>query len=194
MTEAESAPLSPAPPRRRAGRLLAIGAVLLLVVAGIAVFQLVPGSPAAVELSPSEDLLLTPTASLQFSARVTDARGAITFMNGVAESVTGWPLEEARHRPVEEVFKIINEDSRQPVEDPAAKVIKHGVIADAGMFAYLEENISKVLRRDGAALEYLIPRNAAIKAKVSRSMADCEAKRWSGGWAIRRVIAPLQPG
>ena len=43
MTEAESAPLSPAPPRRRAGRLLAIGAVLLLVVAGIAVFQLVPG-------------------------------------------------------------------------------------------------------------------------------------------------------
>ena len=77
MTEAESAPPSPARPRRRAGRQLAIGAVLLLVVAGIAVFQLVPGSPAAVELSPSEDLLLTPTASLQFSARVTDARGRL---------------------------------------------------------------------------------------------------------------------
>jgi 3-dehydroquinate synthase len=47
-----------------------------------------------------------------------------------------------------------------------AEVIKHSIIADAGMFEYLEENISKVLRRDRAALEFLIPRNAAIKAKV----------------------------
>jgi len=47
-----------------------------------------------------------------------------------------------------------------------AEVIKHSVIADAGMFEYLEENVSKALRRDRAALEFLIPRNAAIKARV----------------------------
>jgi 3-dehydroquinate synthase len=47
-----------------------------------------------------------------------------------------------------------------------AEVIKHSIIADAEMFAYLEQNIAKVLRRDPAALEYLIPRNAAIKARV----------------------------
>jgi 3-dehydroquinate synthase len=47
-----------------------------------------------------------------------------------------------------------------------AEVIKHSIIADAEMFAYLEKNIARVLRRDTAALEYLIPRNAAIKAKV----------------------------
>jgi 3-dehydroquinate synthase len=47
-----------------------------------------------------------------------------------------------------------------------AEVIKHGIIADAKMFAYLERNMTKVLRRDPAALEYLIPRNAAIKARV----------------------------
>jgi 3-dehydroquinate synthase len=47
-----------------------------------------------------------------------------------------------------------------------AEVIKHGIIADARMFAYLEKNIAKVLRRDRAALDYLIPRNAAIKAGV----------------------------
>jgi 3-dehydroquinate synthase len=47
-----------------------------------------------------------------------------------------------------------------------AEVIKHSIIADAGMFAYLEKNIAKVLRRDRAALAYLIPRNAAIKAGV----------------------------
>jgi 3-dehydroquinate synthase len=47
-----------------------------------------------------------------------------------------------------------------------AEIIKHSIIADAGMFAYLEKNIGKVLRRDRAALEYLIPRNVAIKARV----------------------------
>jgi 3-dehydroquinate synthase len=47
-----------------------------------------------------------------------------------------------------------------------AEVIKHGIIADAKMFAYLEKNMEKVLRRDRAALDYLIPRNAEIKARV----------------------------
>jgi 3-dehydroquinate synthase len=47
-----------------------------------------------------------------------------------------------------------------------AEVIKHSIIADAQMFAYLEENIGKVLRRDRTTLEYLIPRNVAIKARV----------------------------
>src|SRR5262249_23626247 len=47
-----------------------------------------------------------------------------------------------------------------------AEVIKHAIIADAKMFAWLEHSIDKVLRRDAAALEYLIPANVAIKANV----------------------------
>lgn len=47
-----------------------------------------------------------------------------------------------------------------------AEVVKHSVIADARMFSYLEENMAKILRRDRAALEYLIPRNVQIKAQV----------------------------
>jgi 3-dehydroquinate synthase len=47
-----------------------------------------------------------------------------------------------------------------------AEVIKHSIVADPEMFAYLEKNMTKVLRRDRRALEYLIPRNAAIKARV----------------------------
>jgi 3-dehydroquinate synthase len=47
-----------------------------------------------------------------------------------------------------------------------AEIIKHAVIADAAMFAYLEKNMEKVERRDRAALDYLIPRNVAIKARV----------------------------
>jgi 3-dehydroquinate synthase len=47
-----------------------------------------------------------------------------------------------------------------------AEIIKHAVIADAKMFAYLEKNMEKVKRRDRAALDYLIPCNVAIKARV----------------------------
>jgi 3-dehydroquinate synthase len=47
-----------------------------------------------------------------------------------------------------------------------AEVIKHSIIADSKMFAYLENHIEKVLRRSASALDYLIPNNAAIKARV----------------------------
>ena len=47
-----------------------------------------------------------------------------------------------------------------------AEVIKYGVIADPKLFAYLEKNIQKILRRDRRALEYLIPRCVEIKADV----------------------------
>jgi len=47
-----------------------------------------------------------------------------------------------------------------------AEVIKHAIIADAKMFAILEKDMDKVLRRDRRALGFLIPRNVQIKARV----------------------------
>jgi 3-dehydroquinate synthase len=47
-----------------------------------------------------------------------------------------------------------------------AEVIKHAIIADAEMFAMLESDMDKVLRRDRRTLGFLIPRNVAIKARV----------------------------
>jgi 3-dehydroquinate synthase len=47
-----------------------------------------------------------------------------------------------------------------------AEVIKHAIIADAPMFAALEKEMEKVLRRDRHALGSLIPRNVEIKARV----------------------------
>ncbi len=47
-----------------------------------------------------------------------------------------------------------------------AEVIKYGVIADKNLFAYLEKNMPRILQRDKAALNYLIPRCAQIKATI----------------------------
>jgi 3-dehydroquinate synthase len=47
-----------------------------------------------------------------------------------------------------------------------AEVIKHAVIADVEMFAMLEKDMEKILRRERSALSFLIPRNVQIKARV----------------------------
>lgn len=56
----------------------------------------------------------------------TDASGNIDFLNPVAEKLTGWLLDEAQGKPLVEVFKIINESSRNPAQNPVETVLKSG--------------------------------------------------------------------
>jgi PAS domain S-box-containing protein len=58
----------------------------------------------------------------------TDAEGAVMFLNGVAEVLTGWTRDEAAGRPMEEVFSIINEQTRLPAENPVGRVLREGVV------------------------------------------------------------------
>ena len=72
----------------------------------------------------------------------TDNDARITYMNEVAESVTGWVLADARTRPLDEVFRIVNESTRQPVESPAVRALREGVIVGLA-------NHTVLLRKDG---------------------------------------------
>lgn len=58
----------------------------------------------------------------------TDTAGRITFMNPVAQAVTGWPLDEASGKPLETVFHIVNEETREIVENPVVKALREGVV------------------------------------------------------------------
>ncbi len=59
---------------------------------------------------------------------VTDAESHVMRMNAVAETLTGWRQEEALGRPLSEIFDIVNEETRKPVESPADKVKRLGSI------------------------------------------------------------------
>jgi PAS domain S-box-containing protein len=59
---------------------------------------------------------------------VTDTRGIVSFLNPVAQELTGWAPQEAAGQPLEQVFRILNEETRQPVENPVSKVLREGVI------------------------------------------------------------------
>jgi PAS domain S-box-containing protein len=59
-----------------------------------------------------------------------DERGRITLMNTVAETLTGWSIDEAAGQPVEKVFHIVNEETRARVENPVSQVLRTGTIAN----------------------------------------------------------------
>lgn len=58
----------------------------------------------------------------------TDPEGAVTYMNPVAQDLTGWRLAEAAGKPLPEVFRIVNEETRKPVENPVSKVLREGSV------------------------------------------------------------------
>jgi PAS domain S-box-containing protein len=51
----------------------------------------------------------------------TDSAGRVTFLNSVAEELTGWTPADAQGKPLATVFRVFNERTREPVEDPVAK-------------------------------------------------------------------------
>jgi PAS domain S-box-containing protein len=64
--------------------------------------------------------------SIGDAVMVTDAEGLVTFMNPIAESLCGCPEADALGKPLKEVFRIVNEKTRLPVESPVEKVIREG--------------------------------------------------------------------
>src|SRR6478735_5220379 len=62
-------------------------------------------------------------ASIADAVVTVDTAGRIEFMNPIAERLTGWPLDEARHRPVAEVFAVVDEANGAPIPDPVARAL-----------------------------------------------------------------------
>ena len=76
----------------------------------------------------SQKWLQTTLTSIGDGVIATDKSGCVVFMNPVAEALTGWTQPEAIGLSLHEVFTIVNEKSRQPVENPVAKVLQKGVV------------------------------------------------------------------
>lgn len=80
------------------------------------------------ELQNERDLLSVTLASIGDAVITTDIEGRITNLNGVAETLTGWTNTEAVGKPLDAVFHIVNEETRQSVENPATKALREGVM------------------------------------------------------------------
>jgi PAS domain S-box-containing protein len=80
------------------------------------------------ELMAERERLRITLASIGDAVICTDADGRITFLNVVAEALTGWTQAQAAGRLLPEVFRVVNEQTRLPVENPAERALREGVV------------------------------------------------------------------
>jgi PAS domain S-box-containing protein len=106
----------------------------------------------AEELRSQQEWYQVTLASIGDAVIATDVNVRVTYLNPIAEKLTGWPLDEAVGKPLETIFNIINEDTRLPVDHPIDKVIKTGGIQGLA-------NHTVLISRDG--VEYSIEDAAA---------------------------------
>ncbi len=77
-------------------------------------------------LKESEEFFRTTLYSIGDGVITTDTNGCLRQMNPVAEKLTGWTEAEARGKQLEEIFNIVNEDTRKQVEIPVRRVLREG--------------------------------------------------------------------
>ena len=78
---------------------------------------------AEIELAAQKERLAVTLRSIGDGVITTDVEGTTLFVNKMAENLTGWSQEEAAGHPLETIFNIINETTREPCTNPVAKVI-----------------------------------------------------------------------
>ncbi len=85
-------------------------------------------SEAEREARQARDWLRTTLASIGDGVIATDGSGTITFLNDIASNLTGCPESEAIGAPLQKVFRIISEETRQPAENSVEKALRDGVV------------------------------------------------------------------
>jgi PAS domain S-box-containing protein len=90
--------------------------------------DITPRKKAEMELARSERRWAATLSSIGDAVIATDTDAHITFMNQVAEKLTGWKFSEAKQKPLHEVFRIVNEKTRKTVKNPVVKVLEKGLI------------------------------------------------------------------
>lgn len=88
----------------------------------------------------------TTLASIGDGLISTDLHGCVDFMNPVAEQLTGWSTDEARERPIDDVFRIIHAQTRTEVRNPVARSLEEGIVVELANHVLL-------IARDGTEIQ-----------------------------------------
>jgi PAS domain S-box-containing protein len=104
------------------------------------------------ELQQQREWFAVTLSSIGDAVITTDARGVVTFLNPIAESMTGWTSQEARGQPLRVIFNIINEVKNEPAEHPIEIVLREGRIVQlANHTALIGRHGIKTAIEDSAA-------------------------------------------
>lgn len=131
------------------------------------------------------ELLRVTLASIGDAVIATDSQSRVTTLNLVAEQLTGWTHDEAVGQPLDTVFRIVNEQTRQPVENPATRALREGVIvglanhtlliAKDGTEHPIDDSAAPIRYREGQVVGcVLVFRDVTERRRLERENAERE--------------------
>lgn len=155
---------------------------------------------AAAELAEQQAWFRTTLSSIGDAVIACDPHGNVTFANPTAVSLTGWPEAEARGRPLHEVFKIVNETTRLPVENPVSVVMKLGhvvglanhtvLISKNGVETPIADSAAPIRSDSGATLGVvLVFRDVSAEREADRRKDEFLATL---AHELRNPLAPIR--
>ncbi len=139
----------------------------------------------------------------------TDTKGCVTFLNPIAQELTRWDMDSARGRPLEEVFRIVNETTRQPVESPAIRALLDGtvvgltnhavLIARDGTECPLDDSAAPIRGTGGEIVgSVLVFRDITEKKRVENELREADRKKDDFiallAHELRNPLAPIRNG
>ena len=165
-----------------------IGVVLVVVVFYLIQRILRQRQRAALVLAEQKERLRTTLASIGDGVISTDSSGNVTYLNAVAESLTGWTNSDAAGVPLTQVFHIVNESTRQAVENPAMSALKEGVviglanhtvlIAKDGMERPIDDSAAPIRCVEGELVGcVLVFRDITERRRSDEALRESEARK-----------------
>jgi PAS domain S-box-containing protein len=135
-----------------------------------------------------KDQLQATLVSIGDAVLVTDAEGIVTSLNPVAESLTGWSQAEAAGQHLASIFHIVNEHTRQGVENPAFRALKEGTIVGLanhtillgrdGIERPIEDSAAPIRDETGTVIgAVLVFRDVSEKRRSGRALETSEARK-----------------
>ncbi len=162
---------------------------------------------AILETTRQREFLSTTLASIGDAVILTDAQGGITFMNREAERLTRWSTADAVNKSLPAVFHIVNEHSRQAVENPVEKVLRLGqivglanhtvLIARDGTELPIDDSAAPIRDVDGKIFGTVMvfrdfSEQKAAQAALARSKAELEKLVDDRTAELRAMVAELE--
>ncbi|HJX16943.1 MAG TPA: PAS domain S-box protein, partial [Acidiferrobacterales bacterium] len=136
-----------------------------------------------VTLQVSEEKLAVTLNSIGDAVIATDADARVTLLNPLAEKLTGWTQAQASGRPVDEIFHILNQETRQPSAIPVMETLAHGtiqglanhtlLIARDGSECAIADSCAPIRDRDGQVIgAVLVFRDVTEEYAVQQALRD----------------------
>ena len=133
----------------------------------------------------SERRLSTTLKSIGDGVIATDTQGLVTFMNPVAETLTGWNQKEAAGKPLDDILTIIHEETGEKIENPVKRVLQgepikaqdHNVLIRNGTKIHIDESAAPIKDDKGVITGVVVVfRDITHRTRMERALKGAEKK------------------